>query len=136
MSVAVWVGRKHWQAGSAAFLKAFFSTVFVRLEHESWGARHPVLMRELYAGRLACKSAEAASKELQGIREGLAELDPELVVWDFEDRTARPPWGTEISPDIKSLTDYFVTSDGRNLLAVLAEALDEARRSGKDLEIR
>jgi 2,3-bisphosphoglycerate-dependent phosphoglycerate mutase len=136
VSVALWVGRKHWQAGSAAFLRALFSTVFVRLERERWGERYPVLMRELYAGRLAHERAEAASKELQRVREQLAGLAPELVVWDFEDMAACPPWGAEISPDIKSLADYFVTSDGRNFLDVLAEGLHEAQRLREDLEIR
>lgn len=136
MSVALWVGRKHWQAGSADFLKAFFSTVFVRLEHERWGDQYPILMRDIYAGRLAPERADAASKEVLLIRQKLSGLPVEQVVWDFEDRLARPPWRDQISPEIESLADYFVTSDGKNLLDVLAQGIQEARESKKDLEIR
>jgi hypothetical protein len=116
-------------------LKAFFSTVFARLERESWGAQYPVIMHELYTGRLSHQRAEAASKELERIHTALAQLGPEQAVWDFEDRAARPPWGDEISPNIESLANYFVTSDGRDFLEVLGCALQEAQRSRKDLEI-
>jgi 2,3-bisphosphoglycerate-dependent phosphoglycerate mutase len=57
------------------------------------------------------------------------------VVWDFEQRNVRPPWGDNISPTITSLADYFVTSDGRDLLAVIEEALlTGARAAGVTIE--
>lgn len=136
MSVALWVGRKHFEVGSVSFLKAFFSTAFARLERENWGALYPLIMRDLYSGRLAYERAEVASRELEQIRTALAEITPDQVVWDFEDPNARPPWGSEISPEIKSLADYFITSDGKNFLDVLTRALEEAKRAKRDLEIR
>jgi 2,3-bisphosphoglycerate-dependent phosphoglycerate mutase len=136
VSLTIGVGEKRFEVGSDSFLKAFFSTVFARLERESWGAQYPVIMHELYTGRLSHQRAGAASKELERIRTALAQLGPEQAVWDFEDRAAHPPWGDEISPNIKSLADYFVTSDGRDFLEVLGRALQEAQRSRKDLEIR
>lgn len=136
MSVALWVGRRHFAVGSAEFLKAFFSTVFVRLEDEEWGTVYPIVMRDLYAGRLTHDRSQEALNELQRIRAGLAQLKPTQVVWDFEDRLARPPWGDAISPDIKSMADYFLTSDGENLLDVLARALEESQRVRKSVEVR
>jgi hypothetical protein len=44
------------------------------------------------------------------------------VVWNHEDRGAKAPWGDRIAPHIKTLADYFVTSDGQNLLDVLETA--------------
>ena len=58
------------------------------------------------------------------------------MVWDFEERSARPAWGDGISPQIKSLADYFVTSDGRNLIDVLSAALAEAHHSREPLTLR
>ncbi len=136
MSIAFWVGRRRFEVGSSAFLKAFFSTAFLRLEREGWGDQYPVIMKELYAGRLEHHRVEAAQKELELIRVGLEKLRPQQVVWDFEDRAARPPWGDELSADIKSGADYFVTSDGKSFLEVLERALEEARRTRRDLEIR
>lgn len=135
MSVAVWAGEKAYNIGSASFLKAFFSTVFARLEGENWGSRFPTLMRDLYSGHLPHRAARAAEAELRLVRQGLASLGPDQLVWDFEDRGAKPPWD-EISPGITSLDNYFVTSDGKDLLDVLAAALDQAARRRQDIEIR
>jgi hypothetical protein len=56
-------------------------------------------------------------------------------VWDVEDRSKRPPWGDDISPDITDLGNYFVTEDGRDLIDVVAEAIGYAGRSGARLRI-
>ena len=135
MSVALWAGKSVYNIGSASFLKAFFSTIFARLEGEVWGSRYPTLMRDLYSGHLPHRAARAAEKELRHVREGLGALGPDQLVWDFEDRSARPPW-SEINPQISSLAEYFVTSDGKELLDVMAAALHEAARRRQDIEIR
>jgi len=135
MGVAVWVGKRRFEIGSPSLLKSWFSTIVVRLEGDDWGGRYPVIMRELYGGLLPHAQAESALKELEGIRRELAMASPEGVVWDFEDRRAQPPWGGEISAQIKSLAEYFVTSDGRNLLDVLAMAITEGARRGRDVTI-
>lgn len=136
MSLTFWVGRNRFAIGSVPFLRAFFSTVFVRLENGSWGARYPVIMRDLYAGRLSFQKAEAALEELARIRTALARFCPDQVVWDFEDPAAVPPWRDDISSDITSLAGYFVTSSGDDFLEVLACALREAQHSHQDVEIR
>ena len=136
MALAAWVGRERFELGEPAFLKAFFSTVFVKLEGEDWGWRFPVLMRDFYSGRLSREKATAAADELAALREGLKAFKPEELVWDFEDRTRRPPWGDDISPQITSLGNYFVTSDGKDLLDVLQQAFTTAARKQQDLVIR
>lgn len=47
-----------------------------------------------------------------------------------------PPWGDDISEDIEDLSDYFITSDGKNLIAVFNEAIHEAQLEKMDLEIK
>ena len=136
MSLSIWSGRKHFELGSASFLKAFFSTVVLQLEGGRWGSKYPIIMRELYGGRLAYDRADAALSELEQLRAALSTLAPDRVVWDFENLSAKPPWGSAISQEIKSMDAYFVTSDGRNLLDVLGAALKEAAQSHRDLEIR
>jgi 2,3-bisphosphoglycerate-dependent phosphoglycerate mutase len=136
MSLAAWVGDKRFEIGSSPFLKAWFSTIFVRLESGRWGSLFPAIMNDFYAGRLASAKAPQALKELQEIRTRLSRLPPEQVVWDFENLQARPPWGSQISPHITSLGNYFVTSDGDDLIEALADALEEAIRDGHDVAIR
>ncbi len=135
MGLTIWVGRTHFEVGSASFLYAFFSTIAVRLENDSWASEFPIVMQELYSGKILHSSAEAARAELSAIRSALAAFPPDTVVWDFDDRDARPPWGSDISPHITSLANYFVTSDGKDLIDVLLEALAQANKRRRQLEI-
>ena len=135
MGVSIFVGRQRFEIGSSAFLKAWFSTIYKRLEHEQWGSRFPVIMRRFYGGSLPHDQATAALAELRQIQKGLEELSPDLVVWDFENPLAQPPWGRNISPHIVSLGNYFVTSDGKDLFATLVKVFSEAKEKRTDVTI-
>ncbi len=62
-------------------------------------------------------------------------FSPSEVVWDIEDLSKQPPWGDDISSDIKDLSNYFVTSDGKDMFEVLFYALNEALEEKVDLKI-
>jgi 2,3-bisphosphoglycerate-dependent phosphoglycerate mutase len=136
MALSAWVGQARFELGSSSFLKAWFSTIFVRLESERWGSRFAVVMNEFYGGTLQAGRAAEALRELGQIRDELTQMPPSEIVWDFEDREAQPPWGTEVSDSIRSLGNYFVTSDGRDLFDVLANSFSEADRSGQALTLQ
>jgi hypothetical protein len=125
-----------WSVGTADFLHAFFSTVSANLEPDGWGTRFPTVMGPLYEGRVDGEQAARALAELDQIKAELAEHPPSDVVWDVEDRSKQPPWGDNISPEITSLADYFVTDDGRDLFEVFDEALSYAARSGAELRVQ
>jgi Immunity protein 70 len=135
MALVLRVGDKIFPVGAPSFLKAWFSTIATRVEKGAWGTQFPTIMRSLYAGVIPNAQAANALTELERIRLQLATLPPEQVVWDFEDPSARPPWGTEISSEITSLANYFVTSDGEDLIEVLHAALGESLRTGRDVAI-
>lgn len=105
-----------YQIGSGDFLHAFFSTVAYNLENMKWGSRFPVIMKELYQGHLPKEHVDAAIGELAVISAELRDLSPVHVIWDIEDLSKQPPWGNDISEDITDLSNYFVTSDGEDLL--------------------
>ena len=111
MGLSVCVGNESYEIGSASFFKSFFSTIVVRLEEGRWGSRFPVVMNEFYSGRIKYEQVKDALKELQAIQQMLSDYSPDQIVWDFERREAVPPWGSNISPTITSLANYFVTSD-------------------------
>jgi len=134
MAVGVKVGSITDEIGTSDFFHAFFSTVSHNLE-ERWGSRFPALMDYLYQGELEAGLAEKAVVELHELRNELSHLDPSKVVWDVEDLSKQPPWGSDISPEIESLANYFVTSTGRDLISTLIEALDEAAAHGKPATI-
>lgn len=76
-----------------------------------------------------------AIKELEEICSSLEHFKPKDVVWDIEDFSKRPLWGDNIASDITNLSNYFVTSDGRDLFGVLLKALQDSLSEKTDIEI-
>jgi 2,3-bisphosphoglycerate-dependent phosphoglycerate mutase len=126
MGVGIEVGDSYREIGAGSFLHCFFSTISACLEPRGWASRFPVLMRQLYQGELPAGDVRTGRSELETVRRELAAHAPSAVVWDFEDRSKRPPWGDNIAPRVTNLANYFVTSDGKDLFDVLFAALDEA----------
>ena len=135
MTVGLRTGSIVTEVGSSTFLHAFFSTVSKHLEPEGWGTRYPVLIKELYEGTLPPDRASEALLEVKDIRQRLKTFKPSEVVWDIEDPKARPPWGDKISSTITDLSNYFVTSTGRDFLAALEECIQAAIDNKKPLTI-
>lgn len=125
-----------YQIGGGDFLHAFFSTVAYNLENGDWGGRFPVIMSELYAGKLSQVHVDEAIKELEIIKKELRAYGPENVVWEIEDLSKQPPWGNNISKDITDLSNYFVTSDGDDFLKIFMHALKKAKELNCELEIK
>lgn len=59
-------------------------------------------MNELYQGDLKTTRIPITLKELESIKQGLAKLPPDKMIWDIENLSAQPPWGTNISSDINN----------------------------------
>lgn len=92
-------------------------------------------MNELYQGKLTNANVPNAKVELNTIESELKKLPPDKVIWDMEDLAKQPPWGTRISNQITDLSNYFVTSDGRDFLTIFRKALDAAIEIEKDIII-
>ena len=101
-------------------------------------------MGELYQGCLKNQDLNEGLEELRKVRKELKNFSPSDVIWDkhapishvrAEDLSLTPPWGNNISSDITDLSNYFVTSDGRDLISVLSEAMNEAKEMQCDIEI-
>ncbi|MHA7627848.1 immunity 70 family protein [Corallococcus sp. M7] len=131
MAIALMIDSVATELGRSDFVHAFFSTLSARLEPEGWGTRFPTLLNTLYQGELPKAQAARAVEELRTARLELSRFPPAQVVWDIEDREARPPWGEDISPDITSLANYFVTSTGRDLFDAMIEDLEFLRDQGE-----
>ena len=130
------VGCMMYEIGAASFLHSFFSTVAYRLENNQWGSKFPVIMNELYQGKLSYKNVPAAKEELTQIQKDLTKFSPDKVIWDIEDLSKQPPWGNNISHEISSLGNYFITCDGRDFIEVFHMALDAAIEIKKDVMIQ
>ena len=130
------VGCIMYEIGTASFLHSFFSTVAYRLENNRRGSKFPVIMNELYQGKLSCKNVPVAKAELTQIKKDLTMFSPNKVIWDIEDLSKQPPWGNNISNEISSLGNYFITCDGRDFIEVFNMALDAAIEIKKDVIIQ
>ena len=135
MAVGFTVDFYWYQIGYGEFLHSFFSTVAYNLEDGKWGSKFPIIMNELYQGTLDKASIEAAIEELKKIQSELREFQPDKVVWDIEDLSKQPPWGTNISSDITDLSNYFVTSSGDDFITVFFHALEKAQEMRVDLVV-
>lgn len=134
MGVVLVSGPDMWRVGAGSFFYAFFSTIAALLEPEGWGSRFPHVMRELYGGEVSADKIPETRRELEDVRRELGAFPPSEVVWNYEDRAQRPPWGDDISPHITSLGNYFTTSEGaRDLFEALDEALATAERRNEPL---
>ena len=136
MSVSLIVGEMVYEVGAGNFFHAFFSTICFHLEDSKWGSVFPVLMNSLYQGNVPADLVSQALVELSKINGSLSQLGPDKVVWDINNLKLAPPWGDNISPSITNLSNYWVTSDGKELLSVLKSALEQAKETGSDVKIR
>ena len=135
MTVCLRQGSVTTQIGPGGVLHSLFSTVAVRLENGTWGSRFPVVMGNLYSGQLAVADADRALGEMQIIQRELRALSPSLVVWDAEDTSIVPPWGTPFGAHVRSCADYWVTINGRNLVAELVDNLESLKEFGGTLDV-
>jgi hypothetical protein len=136
MAVGIKVGAGVNLLGDDDFVTAFFSTIAGNLEPDGWGSRFPVAMGPLYDGEVPAGQVHALRRELDSIRTELGQLSPDRVIWDLDDREARPPWQDNIASDITDLGNYFVTMDGKDMFEVIKDALDYAERSGQGATLK
>ena len=125
-----------YQIGHGNFFFSFFSTVAYNLENGNWGSRFPIIMNELYQGKIERENIGKPIEELSIIKKELKKIGPEKVVWDIEDLSKQPPWGSDISKDITDLSNYFVTSDGNDFLTVFSHALEKAKEVNAEIVIK
>ncbi|RLJ77790.1 immunity 70 family protein [Pedobacter alluvionis] len=130
------VGPIFYGVGTGSFLHCFFSNIAYHLEGNRWGSRYPTLMNKLYKGELPNKDINNAKNELEEIKERFKMIMPDQVIWDIENPKQRPPWGDKIAGRITNLSNYFYTSDGKDLFDVLFTSLETALKVKKDISIK
>lgn len=116
-------------------MTSFFDTIEYHLTKGLFGKKYPTVLKEFYNGRLSYQSLIQAETELKEIQQRLKKFDPSKVVWDKFDLTKRPPWGDDISDEITDLSNYFVTSEGKDLFEVLFDAIDKAKAEKTELVV-
>lgn len=135
MAVGIKVKFYWYQIGSGDLLHAFFSNVCYHLEKGNWGSIYPYIMKMLYQGLLPHFALKDAINELEQIKNNFEKLSVDKVIWDIENLDITPPWKDNISPEITSLSNYFTTSDGDDLILHMINALKKADQLGCEAKI-
>lgn len=135
MSISIHVGEHSEPLGSGSYLHSFLSTISHHLEPQGWGTRYPELMVDLSQGSLRHSKSRKALQDLVDIQKTLKKYSPRDVVWDINDLGTRPPWGDDIDSDITDLSNYFITSSGKDMFQVIADFLKISADSGLDVLI-
>lgn len=133
MAVGFTVKYYWYQIGTEDFLHSFFSTIAYNLEDKQWGTKYPMIMNELYSGKLNKEHLVQAMNELNMITQELKQFSCDRVIWDIDDLSKPIPWGDNISADITDLSNYYVTSDGEDLISMLRHAMEKAIELKTDL---
>ena len=135
MTVGFKVKQYWYEVGEGSFLHSFFSTVCYHLEDSRWGSKFPYIMNKLYYKKLNRRDIAKAIKELEDIKDGLKNFSPNQVIWNIENLELKPPWGNNITEEITSLENYYVTSNGKDFFSVFEEALLKAQELRTDITI-
>ncbi|MBU3026023.1 immunity 70 family protein [Zobellia galactanivorans] len=136
MGLHLRTGSFSYEVGRSDFLASFFDTIEIRLTKGLFGKKYPTVLNEFYNGNLKYENLERAEKELIDIQKRLKKHKPSKVVWDKFDLNKMPPWEGNISSHITDLSNYFVTSDGKDLFKVIFQAIETAKseKSGITIE--
>nr|WP_301183243.1 Imm70 family immunity protein [Streptococcus suis] len=130
------VGYNWWTVGEGSLFNSFFSTIYVRLENNRWGSKYPIIMNKLYFGEVPLEDIEEGIVELLSIQKELKNFRPQEIIWDFEELSATPPWGNNISSHITNLSQYFITSSGSDLFEVMLTSFTFAREKSKNVIVK
>lgn len=121
------------EIGSPSYLFCFYSTIKSHISSTS--SETAKALSFLKEGKLSSESCIQTARELNKIRDTLSGIAPNKVVWDITDPRKSPPWGTNISPVITSLGNYFITADGKDFFFELIALLQHAAESKQDVRV-
>lgn len=107
--------------GSSAIWISVYSTVMVRAKRIS--RKIPRAIQFLKTGACAPADCMETARQINLIRDELANFAPEKAVYDIADLSKKAPWGNKISPVITSCANLYTTADGKDLLFELVSIL-------------
>ncbi|MBO0467044.1 hypothetical protein JZO73_05795 [Enterococcus plantarum] len=139
MSIGIDVGYSWYQIGRSDYFDSFFSTVAYYLENKKWGSVYPVIMNQMYTGDLSPEYVDKAIEELIDIKNKFSKLtkNGHPIIWDARDLSVETPeWAINPNEEVTTLSNYYIISDGRDLIEILITALRKSKDMNKNLIIK
>lgn len=100
--------------GTSDLLFSLYSTIIKRVK--SVYADMPLAVEFLQKGECSSEKALETARQMNLIRDAMAGIPVERIVYDYTDEKKIPPWQGNISPVITSAANFFTTADGKDLL--------------------
>lgn len=119
--------------GTSDILQSLYSTIRVRLDY--FKEKVPLAFNFLECGKCNSIAAMETAKQFNLLRDELSKVAPQQAVYDFRDLSRRSPWDGRISPVITSCANFYITSDGKDLLFEIVSILCYGYYSGSDITI-
>lgn len=123
MMVNIKAGRYRAVLARPYIVRALFATISFRLEPNGSGSRFPFLTNHLYDNHLRASEVAAALGEAAEVEKELKRLSKGSVIWSLDDLRRHDDTGQPVNHAANDTFHYFVSTNGRPLLAVLQEAL-------------
>lgn len=127
-------GNRNVNIGSYEIWHCLYSTVAVKLKDYMNTAPKAFLF--LKSGECRSDQAMETAREINLVRDGLAEVSPDDAVYDIDNMDKVAPWKGKLSPVITSCNTMFTTSDGKDLLYEIVSILCYAGIKKVDVEIQ
>ena len=117
-------GNKAVNVGTVDIWICLVSTITGRLNKKK---DLPLAIQFLETGHCAAKDGYETARQINLIRDRLAMISPDKVIYDPERPEIKAPWANNISPVITSCANYFTTADGKDLLFELVSIFTYAQ---------
>jgi 2,3-bisphosphoglycerate-dependent phosphoglycerate mutase len=119
------VGERSREFGPDQVIDAMFTTISCRLEPQGRGTRFPAVMDDLQSGYLAPARAHDALRELKEIQGALLKIPVSDVVWSLADMRRGDDAKEAVNHRASSVFEYFVDTNGRPLISLLQDGVQE-----------
>ena len=108
--------------GTSGIWYSMYSTIEVRVPE---GIKSRALKARAFfkTGTCECEDALETARELNLLRDALANIPPEDAVFDMNNLGRIAPWAGHTSPIVTSCANLFTTADGKDLFSELVSIL-------------
>ncbi len=120
--------------GSSDMWKAVYSTIISCLGNKR--KKYSLAFSFFESGECASQDGYDVARQINMIRDALAQYSPEKAVYDIDNPKLEAPWKGHLSPVITSCANMFTTADGKDLLYEIVSILCYAKIAKTNVEMK
>ncbi len=108
----------------------------IRYHLASSAVQMPHVFHFLETGHCSSQDCLSTAREFNLVRDYLAQIKPDQIIYDDKNPEKAPPWGDKISPVITSCANYLTSGDGDDLLAEIVKIFTYASYAKVDIDVK